>query len=206
MVPSPQTLPPSPRAFLTAMSTVPPQTKLLPDHYTAPYGSPEALENLGTSAAPLLAGFAFALIGLLLDKGSVMWGANLALLLLLLAGLLLIYTVEFAFNARRHHVPPGDYLSFREIAVADGFSEEQLRHMQANWRDRHAILANRARRAYNAGIVVLLLAVAVVLVPKSGPWHMPPLRVVAVLLALLGTAIEVVWWIGPRRLVCPPPT
>jgi drug/metabolite transporter (DMT)-like permease len=176
-----------------------PHMKLLPDHYTAPYGSPEALENLGTAAAPLLAGFSFALIGLLLDKSDVMWEPNLALLLLVLSGILLIYAVQFAFNARRFQVPPGDYLAFLEIAAADSFPESELRKLQAGWRDQHAVWANRARRAYNAGIVVLLAGVGIVLVPKAGPGHMPPLRVAAVTLALLGAAIEISWWLlSPR--------
>ncbi len=170
-------------------------TKLLPDTYASPYGSPEALENLGTSAAPLLAGFAFALIGLLLDKGSSMWKGDLALLLLVLAGVLLIGAVEFAFNARRYHVPPGDYMAFREIAKNDGYPDAELQASQVKWRKTHATWAGWARRAYNAGIIVLLFAIAVVLVPHMGPGHMAPARVAAVAVPAVAGAVELIWWV-----------
>jgi hypothetical protein len=171
-------------------------TKLLPNNYTAPYGSPEALENLGTSAAPLLAGFAFALIGLLLDKGSSMWKPDLALLLLVLAGVLLIGAVEFAFNARRYHVPPGDYVAFSEIAKADGYDVASLQASQVEWRKEHASWAGWARRAYNAGIIALFFAIAIVLVPHSGLGHMAPLRVAAVATPALAGTVELIWWVA----------
>jgi len=169
-------------------------TKLLPEHYSAPYGSPEALENLGTSAAPLLAGFAFALIGLLFDKGNVIWKPDLAMLLLVIAGLLLIAAVQFGFNARRFHVPPGDYIAFLDIAKEDGFSP-QLGELQAEWRGIHAEWATRTRYAYNAGVTVLLAGVATVLVPATGPGHMAPLRAAAVLVAAVGALGELAWWL-----------
>jgi hypothetical protein len=187
--------------------------RLLPDNYTSPYGSPEALENLGTSAAPLLAGFAFALIGLLLDKGKTLWEPDLALILLVLAGVLLIGAVEFAFNARRFHVPPGDYVAFREMAKAhadaaqkrkdtteaeasEKFADVQLPTLQATWRSSHVRWARRARRAYNAGIVLLFFAMAVVLVPPAGLLHMAPLRVFAVAVPALAGAVELLWLFG----------
>ena len=169
--------------------------KLLPDSYTSPYGSPEALENLGTSAAPLLAGFAFALVGLLLDKGSSLWEPDIALLLLVLAGVLLIGAVEFAFNARRFQVPPGDYVAFREIAVEDGFPKAELQKLQVSWRAYHAKWAAWARRTYNAAIVVLFFAMAFVLVPHSGPAHMAPVRAAAVAIPAFGGLVELGWWI-----------
>jgi hypothetical protein len=182
------------------------ETPLFPRHYRAPFGSPAALENVGTSAAPLLAGFAFALVGLILDKGHLVWQPDLVLLLLVSAGILLVYSVQFAFNARRYHVPPGDYLAFLEIAAKEPFPQPCVRRWQGQMLEEHERWAARARGTYNIGILLLLSGVTLLLVPHAGPCNMPAGRVFAVVVALIGTTLEAGWQLGiPSRVWGRPP-
>jgi hypothetical protein len=191
-------LPRLPRAAgaLSGPGRTPP---LFPDRYRSPYGSPAALENLGTAAAPLLAGFSFALIGFVLDKGRVIWEPDVALALLVLAGSLLIFCVQFAFNARRYYVPPEDHLAFVQMSAGSSVSEDDVRGWQGDWLDEHERWARLARRMYNLGILALLFGVTLVLVPDAGPWDMAPARVVAVSVAALATLVELEWFLGGPR-------
>jgi hypothetical protein len=158
--------------------------------YRGPLGYSAALDNLGTAAAPLLAGFSFALIGLILDKADSLGEPNLALLLLVVAALTLVNAVQFAFIARQYYVPPGDYLSYVDIASRDGISEDTVKAWHLRWAAKHSAWCDRARHAYNYGVAVLLSGVAVALIPESGLWHMPPLRVAAFIVIVLGAAVE----------------
>lgn len=167
--------------------------------YPGPHGYPAALDGIGSTAAPLLAGFAFALIGLTIDKSDALWSSDLSLLLLVCAGLLLVQAVQFTFIARRFYVSPADYLASRELAELDDFSKTELEQMQEGWLKSYGDWLPWVTRAYNLGTIVFLVAIASVLVPASGPWHMPALRVVAVLLALAGAFGEAaVATLGPR--------
>jgi hypothetical protein len=137
----------------------------------APYGDPSALDSLATSAAPLLAGFAFVLIGLILDDRFKLAAKNLALLLLVLAILLLITTVEFAFTARRYYIPPDELIA---LIALDERSRKLPDHVEAvsqtylDMLPRHRAAAMYARLAYDGGIIFLLLGVIATLIPPSG--------------------------------------
>lgn len=157
---------------------------LLPE-YPGPHGYAAALEGLGSTAAPLLAGFAFALVGFTLDKNRVIWCANLSLVLLVAAGLLLIFAVQLTFVARRNFVSPSEYLAAQQVASADGFDATEVRAWQRDWLAQYKGWIRWVRAAYNFGTILFLLAIASVLIPASGPENMPPLRVVAFALILL---------------------
>jgi MFS family permease len=162
-------------------------TSLLP----APYGYPEAVQSVGTTAAPLLAGFSFALIGLIVQDESKLRWPNIALALLVGAALLLITTVQCTFTARQYYVPPGEWLGWLDLAgearaeqLADEL--EQMLPKQTRW-------LRRARYSYNFGIATLLLAIATTLVPPGALGSVASARLVAIALALLGLAVELIW-------------
>jgi hypothetical protein len=144
-----------------------------------PLGYSAALENVGSTAAPLLAGFAFTLIGLVVQSSTALAQPSLALLLLVVAALFLIATVQLAFHARQYYLPPGDYLSLVQMTPDNGLEESDLRREYSDWLIRHGKLLDWARAAYNAGIVFLLAAVTVVLIPPGRLTDVPALRVIA---------------------------
>jgi hypothetical protein len=76
----------------------------------APFGQTAAADTMGTIAAPLLGGFAFAAIGIILQaRQDVRW-PDQALALLVVAFLSFITSVQATFHARRHYVPPDEFL------------------------------------------------------------------------------------------------
>ncbi len=179
-----------------APATEPP---LIP-HMPMPLGYSAALENVGTTAAPLLAGFAFTLIGLVVTSSRALAQPAFALLLLVIASLLLIWTVQFAFDARRYYIPPGDYLSLA-LMTPDGMTKDELRREYSNWLLKHQKLLDRARATYNAGIVFLLAGVAVVLIPPGRLADVPLPRLIAAAFVLAGAVVETIGALRPALAV-----
>ena len=158
-----------------------------------PYGAPGALQSAGTVAAPLLAGFSFTLVGLVLTSpGTIRW-PDASLALLTAAGLFLITAVQSASWARRWDVTPTEILgwwpNFEWLpeAIQEQVFSEQHTHSrrQARW-------ARATRLAYNGGILSLLAGMTVLLAP---PERQPivSFRGLAMLLALLGFFAEMIW-------------
>lgn len=170
--------------------------ELIP-HFRGPFGYSAALENVGTSAAPLLAGFAFALIGLTISNADALARPNLALLLLVVASLALVFSVQAAFTARSFYVAPGDYLALEQIAAEDGIPWDQMKRECAGWLERHKTWLQLTRFSYNFGIVVLFAGVGVTLVPPAGLAGSSGGRLAAIGLAFLGALGEAVWTLYP---------
>ena len=108
-------------------------------HLLAPYGRSAAIENVGVSAAPLLAGFSFALVGLILgfqnpDKDIA--EPNIALAALVVAALLLVNAVQCAFHARQYHVPPDEWESLVKL-FPEGERRDQL------WKNQDRVVKTR---------------------------------------------------------------
>lgn len=78
--------------------------------YRAPefYGNAAALQALAFVAAPLLAGAAAALIGVVVQQESSLRFPGTVLLLLTSALLSLVVAVQCGFWAARHYATPGD--------------------------------------------------------------------------------------------------
>lgn len=172
-----------------------PPDRDLAAHLLAPYGRSAAIENVGVSAAPLLAGFSFALVGLILgiqNPGKDIAEPNIALAALVVAALLLVNAVQCAFHARQYYVPPDEWVSLVEL-FPEGKRRDQLWENQVEWSKRQATWTAWTRRLYNLGVLVLFGAVAVTLLPPGPVRDIDKVRLVAVGLALTGLAIEFVW-------------
>jgi hypothetical protein len=159
-------------------------------HLQFPFGYPAAIDNLGTTAAPLLAGFAFALIGLTLDKKGALGEPDLALLLLVVASIALVSSVQFNFKARSFHFSPGEYFEFQRLAAEDSVPLSAVKDMAAEYLLRQKAWAAYCRLAYNFGVAVLFFGVASTLIPTAGIGHMAPLRAAAVTLITLAGLVE----------------
>jgi hypothetical protein len=161
-------------------------------HPPAPYGAPAAAEGRGSIVAPLLAGFSFALVGLVVQSQQAIRWPDLALFLLASAGVLLVSAVQFTFRARQYQVTPSEakdwWPDWEDDLERQDRVYEELRTYQAC----HRLWVRRARLAYNTAICALLLGLAVVLVPRSVPGLdvVTPARLAAVAVVLVALAFE----------------
>jgi hypothetical protein len=165
----------------------------------APLGLSNAYQAVGEVAAPLLAGFSVTLIGVVAQgPESLRWPAAV-LIALTVAAALLLACVQFAFYSRRSYWTRADLLQWFAEEPAEplltAFKEMHVRHI-ADW----TMWRERARFTYNAGLVVLSVAVALVLVPphRYGPHPLSTVEsglrwAAAALAAGVGVA-EAVWW------------
>jgi hypothetical protein len=150
-----------------------------------PYGHLHAIESAGGVAAPLLAATSFSLIGLIVPNTEVARLPSIALSFLVLAALALVAAVQCMFWAREWAVTPAEIREWEPTADERWIHDVQRLHMAA-----FRLWAKRFRWTYRLGIVFLLLGVAVVLVP-NGDVSTP--RLVAIVLAWAGLALELLW-------------
>jgi hypothetical protein len=160
-------------------------TQMLP----MPFGQAAATDTMATTAAPLLAGFAFASLGFVLQvRDDVRW-PDVALLLLVCTTLLLVMSVQANFHAKRNLVPPADWAAWLDLAPTHA-RREQLRRKYAVGISSYKRWGIVASRTYSVGIVILFASMAVLLVPPStiGAW-----RAMAIGVAAVGAVGELVW-------------
>jgi hypothetical protein len=194
----PQTSPGLP-AMSSASTAIPGRRWSVP----SPYGGPAAVDSLSTVAAPLLAGFSIAVVGVILPARQEMRFSALALLLLSITAVLMLFCVQSGFWARYYYATPqeatqwwSDYES--NIERRNSVQQEQRRHytLYRRW-------ASRARRSYSAAIVMLLVGIGVATTPQ-GQIARSPLQWAAALIFWGAAAGEIVWvartaWKGRRK-------
>jgi hypothetical protein len=163
------------------------------------YGRPAAIDATGTIAAPFLAGIGIALAVLVISNEEHFGAAGMALFALILATIALVACVESAFHARLYVVTPSELEEWRPDH-AEAKRVEMLEREQDIARKAFDQWADRARRAYNVGIIAFSVGVVFLLVPKGGVhrahgWHRATL-----VLACVGAIAEIgsVVWTGWR--------
>src|ERR1700744_2701635 len=158
-----------------------------------PLGYLESIQAAGSVAAPLLAGASFTLVALVLQSSTPFgrW-QDLALLLLVAAGLAQVFAVESVIWARRYMATPDDLRQW----FPDDFTEHGERPTQwlLNVQELYSLSArkwaDRTRIWINAGISLLLAGIAVGVVPSG---HISPLRWPVVGTAGAGGSVEASW-------------
>jgi hypothetical protein len=171
----------------------------------SPYGLIGSVQAVGGTAAPLLAGFSFAITTVLLqeihqqDRLFARW-PELTLALLLCAGLALIGAVQAGMWARRYEVAPDALLAWHpEYALErDTLGANRLRAEQRDHLDLHDLWAERTRALYNLGILLLLAGIATTVVP---PGAISADRWIVIGAACAGFAGEVAWVVGTVSFV-----
>ena len=155
---------------------------------------------MGTIAAPLLGGFAFAAVGLVVQGRQDLRWPDQTLALLVFAFLSFVTSVQATFHARRHYVSPDEFLAWLSLASTD-IRRAELEREYVKGLESYSHWAAVARRTYSLAIIVLFAATAVLLVPSGG--GLATWRVVGVSIAALGTVGECAWVaygeINPRR-------
>lgn len=154
-----------------------------------PYGYASAIDSMGSISAPLLAATSAALLGLVLSSNDVRY-ANGALLILALATIAFIATIQLTFWAKRFVVTPSQILEWwpePSNERLEALKREQRHHMK-----RFGVWSNRTRHAYNVGILLFLASIPVLLVPQESLID-NRVRLVAVIAAIAGFLVEAVW-------------
>jgi len=155
------------------------------------YGRAAAIDGMGSVAAPFLAGIGIALAVLVISNGSDFGKVGMTLFALVAGTVGFIACVECAFMARQYAVTPTQLEEWRpDPHEANRTSKLQSEQSIAfsgfnKW-------ADRARWAYNVGIVAFAWGVASLLIPpggldKAGDW-----RLAAFALACAGLAAEII--------------
>ncbi|HYZ78977.1 MAG TPA: hypothetical protein VE596_16555 [Gaiellaceae bacterium] len=142
----------------------------------------------GSIAAPVLAGFSFTLIGLIVPKTDDVKWPGLALALLMAAAVAFIAAVQFAFTARVWVVRPADLAEWRP--------HYRLRNRVAyQWLHREAFRRwfRRFQTAYRIGILALFAGVGVLLVPPEGLDDIGAFRLAAIVVAGVALVGEALW-------------
>jgi hypothetical protein len=165
-----------------------------------PYGYAAAVDTAGTVAAPLLAGFGLALIGLILGLGTPdsMPLREPALVPLVIAVVSLIACVQCTFWAKQYAATPSQILEWWPDIEPSPPAPRQEMLRRDQWRD--AALGRRWQRVsawtYDAGILALLGSLPLILArPLS--WAQPG-RWLALGLAELAFVAELYWVVAPR--------
>jgi len=169
----------------------PPKRQPNADFFNAlaqPWGDSAAVDQLATTAAPMLAGFSFALIGIVLSTPTALRWPDLAVLLLVAAGIVLTLTVQFGSIARRWAIAPADWREL--LAIAPESDLDALANAGPGAVKKQGRWMVWTRVAFNVGLVLLLVAVAVGLVPPRAHHAMPTTREAAIALALVGAAAQ----------------
>jgi hypothetical protein len=165
----------------------------------------EAIDTVTTIAAPLLAGFSIATIGVVGASSDKFRWPGIALIFLTGAALLLVGSVQCGFHARAHRYSPAN---IKDWWPADELTPIRLERLQREqwinmrlWRR----WIGRAKIAYDIGIVALALGVAAVLAPPGHERNPVTLLVqgdqsrqsgwrwAAAAIAVAGAVGEIVW-------------
>jgi hypothetical protein len=164
--------------------------------FPLPLGYLDSIQSAGSVAAPLLAGASFTLVALVLQS-AIPFGRwqDLALLLLVAAGLAQVFAVQSVIWTRRYMVTPDELRQW----FPDDFTEDGERptpwilNVQEDSGQQARTWANRTRWWINVGISLLLAGVAVGVVP---PGRISVMRWAVVTAAWAGVAVEATWVAG----------
>jgi len=169
-----------------------------------PYGYAAATDAVGTTAAPLLAGFAVALIGLVLSslKDGILRWSDATLALLSLSVIALLGAVECAFWARQYVVKPGDLAEWWPDVDEDDPTGIARWTLVRREQHAHVYLADvwftRTRRAYQVGILLLLAGVTLALVPRKSA-DLTGWRWISLLAPAAMFGLELIWLVAGEQ-------
>jgi len=159
----------------------------VPEQWQAPFpfGYQAAAESAGSVAAPLLAGFSFALVGLVIPSPEHFRWPDLALLFLFTAGVAFIAAVQSSFWTRQYSITPEDIKLWRPEYPSGRMHASQRLHSVAFYK-----WNGRMNRSYRTGIMLLLVGMTLSLIP---PHHVGWGRWLAIAVAIVASLLELFW-------------
>jgi|SRR5215211_2668354 len=157
------------------------------------YGAAAAVSAVGTIAAPLLAGFSFALVGQLVGGiGSGVHWRDGTILLLILAGLLFIGSLQSTLHARQWEATPKDILDWWPNSETNEDEQKELYQQQQALQLKHELWVTLGIVGFHLGIICFFFAIATLLFPPSGSAVTVP-RVLSILLIGGAIVVEFAW-------------
>jgi hypothetical protein len=160
------------------------------------YGTADAVQQMGTVAAPLLAGFAITVATLVVTSADSLRWPGACLLAAVAAAAVLLISVQLTFWARQALLTPDNAREWwDDLDTPDG-REARIREMEGFNEVRRWYEAG-AGLTYDAGIVLLLLALAFLLLPTADA-RQAGLRWAGVGLAGLAVLVELLWTVLKR--------
>lgn len=164
-----------------------------------PEGYYDAIQAMGTTVAPILAGFAFAILALVLvppaknEADPLRW-RDPVLALLVFSALLLIISTQAAIRARGTMVKPDELRAWYPSSVdSRGWPNQWLGNRQKELEGRTARASSICRHTYNAGTLLFFTAIAVLVVPSS---PVDDARRAVLAVAAIAVAVEAAWLTG----------
>jgi hypothetical protein len=154
-------------------------------------GYSDAVDRIGTTAAPLLGGFGMTLVGLTATSESEVRWPDPTLALLVLAVLLFVGAVQASFNARSWFIPLGEFLA--RLEATPDHQQSVITGTYSQGLTKHAYWLTMTRYAYNLGILFLLAGLTFVVIPRGG---ISTARYGVIGLAGAGFVIEALWFLG----------
>lgn len=158
-------------------------------------GHPAAMDSVSGTAAPLLAGFSIALIGVVAQAPANFALPGIAMLTLAVGAVFFVVCVQSGFWARQFLASPAELQAWQ-------FPETvEQKHTQAEYCRAYEAWQRRTSRSYSVAILVLTLGLAVVLVPHDTEDIVSYIaRWIAVAVVLVALIIEYLWIRGPGYL------
>lgn len=163
---------------------------------TGKLGYSDAVDRVGTTAAPLLGGFGLTLIGLTATSGSEVRWPTPTLALLVASVLLLIGAVQASFNARAWFIPLDEFLT--RLGATPANQQTIITGTYSQGLTKHAYWLGITRYAYNLGILFLLAGLTLVVIPHGA---ISTARYAVIALAGVGVIVEAVWFLGSFLVV-----
>lgn len=173
---------------------------MAPSHCTGTppelYGEAEALNSMGTIAAPLLGGFSLAamVLTVTITTSETRW-PDAALLLFMLAAVFFVATVQFMFAARRFQASPSEFKAW----WPDAEQPQRIKKLQ-NDQKRHAAgfrrWSGRALVTYRVAVLCLQAALTMIAVPAVSHGQVSVLRWSAVAVGGAVFIAQAIWVIG----------
>jgi len=165
----------------------------------APLGYSPALDAATNIAAPLLAGFSITVIAAVAAGSDSFRWPGPVLLSLTVAAVLLVASVQFGFHARQHLYSAADVAAWwtAEDLAQPGRTDRLQREQHADYATWEQ-WSTKARMAYNTGIVILAVGVALMLAPPhSADRAQAAFRWTAAAVAATAALGELTWSLIP---------
>lgn len=159
-----------------------------------PLGTTDAFRSMGTVAAPLLAGFAFTTLVILLTAGTTIRLAGPATFALALATTMFILCIQLTFTGLLYSAPPAERTDWQPRATTDSQTAERVMLVQRKDHQLQGHYLARSRLTYDVGVVSLISALLALVTPTQWlSW-----RGAAFLVVAASLAVELAWVVGAR--------